>query len=200
MKKLAMMLCLFAGVTFGHPGNALAVLIDWSTGGYFQNQIGDTIGSDFDKLQVIGSSGTLNLTENISTTAVINPYVFTVGYNAGYNSGAYFSSWYQMSRWLTVESIASAISNDYRAYISSGDSLLVNDSQTITFDLGEKGLLDVTSLGFSVLDVGIGDYGGDMYATFFLHDVPDVPEPSTLLLLGIGLGGLAVYGRRKRTS
>lgn len=77
---------------------------------------------------------------------------------------------------------------------------MVNDSQTITFDLGEKGLLDVTSLRFSVFGPGVGGYAGDMYASFLLHDVPDVPEPSTLLLLGIGFGGLAMYGRRKRIS
>lgn len=75
--------------------------------------------------------------------------------------------------------------------VSSGNKIndnnfspLVDDTLTVFFDIGNGfTLADITGVGFQ--------YGTS------LDSSPPVPEPGTILLLGVGLFGLAVYGKRR---
>ena len=60
---------------------------------------------------------------------------------------------------------------------------------TLTFRRGDKPVLDEIRFGSSYNDViGASDGPGD------------IPEPSTFLIWTLGLLGLAVYARRRRTK
>lgn len=90
---------------------------------------------------------------------------------------------------------------DYR-----GESLqFVSDWTTV--DLGD--LAGARSLAFELFSTDIGDWGMNTPASFAIDNLvafredptsPAVPEPSSLLLAGLGLGGLAFYQRRSRRA
>ena len=64
-----------------------------------------------------------------------------------------------------------------------------------TFSVVTTSLLGQTAqLEFTVASTGSGVSGA------FLDDVTNVPEPSTILLFGLGALGLTAYGRRRRRA
>jgi hypothetical protein len=82
----------------------------------------------------------------------------------------------------------------------NGESHLLG---TITFDAtGLVGSFSLTSDANGptdgVLDLGGGNISGTTTFNGATMDVAAVPEPGTLSLLGMGLGGLYVVGRRSR--
>ncbi len=55
--------------------------------------------------------------------------------------------------------------------------------------MGGQLVIDVDLLGFD---------GSDADATFFLKEIPTVPEPTAMAI--IGLGGFALLGKRRRAA
>ncbi len=81
---------------------------------------------------------------------------------------------------------------DYRFADNSLDYII---DEWTEFDL--SGLGTVSSVGFAFAGSDIGDFGLNTPAYFAIDNISIVPEPSTALLVGLGLLGLA---RRSRTA
>jgi len=82
----------------------------------------------------------------------------------------------------------------------AGDGFYTFNYSNQTFGWSLAGLISLNSLG--KLDVTVSSVFGDFYLdssvlTAFGNEVAPVPEPGTMVLLGIGMLGLAIYGKRR---
>ena len=76
-----------------------------------------------------------------------------------------------------------------------GNSYTGNSTAFYKFDAGTAGINSLT-LGSVPHDMSKAISNGAIYST----GVSTVPEPSTYLLLASGLGGLGIFGRRRRQA
>jgi len=196
MKKVLMMLCAVM-LVFGMVGSASATVLtfdDFTTTSY--EAIPDGYGG-------------FNW-DNATTIGVVNGPIHTPGsgYEHGAVSGNYTAFNYNGASPSYIDLAGSGTFTFNGAWFTSAWS-----NQTISFNGYNNGSLLYTSSPFSIntstpLWIELGWSGIDRLAisntgsqwamdNFTFDQSAPVPEPSTMLLMGVGLIGLAGYGRKR---
>jgi hypothetical protein len=196
--------------------SAQAVTIPWSVAGVSTTVPGG--GGAYNlTVNLIAASGSIDLTENVSKTIGLQDFNWSMSANTFGIASAV------VDRSLTVGGASLTIDQDYNFGSSSAFGLILKNggftlAPTLTFDLGNTGMVDVTLLavtnpgggpsvgttatsgsGLTTATSSSFPHGRGLVAQFVLHDVVAIPEPSTVLLFTLGLGGLALRARRRGT-
>lgn len=97
---------------------------------------------------------------------------------------------------LFVQADGATYLSDYQVVPNQSHPI---DFRPFSFDLGALGsdISDVEYLGFAVRSMLVDDPSNpDAYHVM----AAPVPEPGTMLLMGIGILGLAIYGKRRKSA
>jgi len=177
------------------PGYSITI---YASGSYYQESIGDQMGTVFDKLYLDAMSGSVDLSVGTPIDVTINMLTFVTGTNS-WTGG--WSLDYSAVRSLTINgTLTQNITQSYRAYISYSDTLYMDQGPTSHFDnidlgSGLYGDLDVTPLALTV----VSDANNiELKARFLLTDTYTVPEPGILILLGIAMSAIGAVSWRLR--
>ena len=84
-------------------------------------------------------------------------------------------------------------------HFRQGWNLTWNDPVVVNFGSGGQFTIELDDVGYESWFWQGPDGTADVYATITLNSAP-VPEPTTLLLSGLGLLGMGAYIRRKRSK
>jgi hypothetical protein len=173
----AIIASLLAATTLAAPANAA---ITFSVDDKAVSAIGDSIGSDFDKLNVTGASGSISAPGSIK----LGDYTFVAGLNCDFASCGPFNGIFTFTG--TVQGKAASFSTPYTIAINSSDTLTFGGSP-FRFG-GLKGTLDPVSLSS----------GGEVVSGSMFATITAVPEPSTwgLMIVGFGMVGFATRRRK----
>jgi hypothetical protein len=204
--RLALLLLLFLS------GGKLAYadeIINYSFGNYFQNQIlNDGTRPTFDVLSLTGWAGSVSIAPG---SAVVLPISF-VQFNDGpsctsgcssvatQNGSAVFSATINGStQTLTVPFLACLNMPISNCGTPTDDTIQLFASAPVGFSLADGSTLTLSSLDMAQLtgvNDGIHDVGHLQGNFAVTTPVSPVPEPSTVLLLGVGLLGVFALSRR----
>ena len=142
--------------------------------------VGTGLVTGFAKVGVLGGLVNLLIPLNVggtnTVTSVVAALAITVQNNAGWTTGVASMTLPSTPNGATTTYVTTAQGSDSRTAGHNGSITLVNPTKVITNAAGILPLFTTITLNFT---------GGG------------VPEPGTLLLIGSGVVGLAVLGRRR---
>jgi hypothetical protein len=163
-----------------------------TSGAPTQISLGDTIGSDFDKLQIQGATGTIG---SNTTSILLDKLTFTAGVNAivpaTYNNLFSFAESVTINTGSGGPSGTGILTVPFNLAISFSDTLTVVGGTTLSIAVGSS----VWTLVVNGLTIGPNP-GGPMTQ---ISDPPaTTPLPAAFVLFGSGLGAIELLRRRKK--
>ena len=174
-------------VSFGSAANALT----YSTSGSpTQISLGDTIGSAYDKLTVLGASGTISANPS---TILLNTLNFTAGVNAVIP--AVYNNTFSFSETVTIGTGSGTLVVPFNLSINYSDTLTVVGGTTLSILVGAN-LWNIVVNGLIIGPNPGGTQIGYLYAQ--VSDPMTTPLPAALVLFGSGLGAIGLFSRRKK--
>jgi hypothetical protein len=174
-------------VSFGSAANALT----YSTSGSpTQISLGDTIGSAYDKLTVLGASGTISANPS---TILLNTLNFTAGVNAVIP--AVYNNTFSFSETVTIGTGSGTLVVPFNLSINYSDTLTVVGGTTLSILVGAN-LWNIVVNGLTIGPNPGGTQIGYLYAQ--VSDPMTTPLPAALVLFGSGLGAIGLFSRRKK--
>jgi PEP-CTERM motif len=139
---------------------------------------------------------------NLAGNSTPGTYIFETTFNV--NRGYDLKSLEIIGRWMTDNSGTQILLNGHNltgttAHPINNPSGFVSTNDWATFDITQ----DYFNLGTNTLDFVVSNYTGasgnptGLRVEFLSETGAQAPEPGTMMLLGMGMLGLAVYGKRK---
>jgi hypothetical protein len=152
-------------------GDGDSYTLNYSTESWAAARLGDRVGGEFDKFELLPVTDSLTLTEGVPTTALVNLGVFTVGL-----TGQPIEYRWRLTRALTINGVTRPLSQP--ATIATGmntDFLRLGDGRTLSFEVplsGGSGIVEVTPLEQDLWGTtGNPTNTEPVHATFLLRDV-----------------------------
>jgi hypothetical protein len=163
-----------------------------TSGSATQIKLGDTIGSNYDQLQVLGAAGTIGPS---TTSILLNTLIFTAGVNA--IVPAVYNGAYSFNETVTIGTGSGNLVVPFNLSINYSDTLTIVGGTTLSILVGTN----VWNLVVNGLTIGPNSGGPETgYLTAQVSDPPAAtPLPGAIVLFGSGLGGIALLYRRRRT-
>ena len=178
---------LLAGVTFLSFGSAANALTYTTSGAPQQISLGDTLGTDFDKLDIQGVTGTIS-----PGPITLNTLTFTAGVNADvaadYNNLSFAEN-------VTIGAGAGTLTVPFNLSINYTDTLMIVGGATLSILVGSD-LWTLVVDGLTLSNDGSGPISASLTAQVSESTV--TPLPAALVLFGSGLGALGLFGRRRK--
>jgi len=178
---------LLAGVTFLSFGSAANALTYTTSGAPQQISLGDTLGTDFDKLDIQGVTGTIS-----PGPITLNTLTFTAGVNADvaadYNNLSFAEN-------VTIGAGAGTLTVPFNLSINYTDTLMIVGGATLSILVGSD-LWTLVVDGLTLSNDGSGPISASLTAQ--VSESAATPLPAALILFGSGLGALGLFGRRRK--
>jgi hypothetical protein len=178
---------LLAGVTFLSFGSAANALTYTTSGTPQQISLGDTLGTDFDKLDIQGVTGTIS-----PGPITLNTLTFTAGVNADvaadYNNLSFAEN-------VTIGAGAGTLTVPFNLSINYTDTLMIVGGATLSILVGSD-LWTLVVDGLTISNDGSGPISASLTAQ--VSESAATPLPAALVLFGSGLGALGLFGRRRK--
>lgn len=178
---------LLAGVTFLSFGSAANALTYTTSGAPQQISLGDTLGTDFDKLDIQGVTGTIS-----PGPITLNTLTFTAGVNADvaadYNNLSFAEN-------VTIGAGTGTLTVPFNLSINYTDTLMIVGGATLSILVGSD-LWTLVVDGLTLSNDGSGPISASLTAQ--VSESAVTPLPAALVLFGSGLGALGLLGRRRK--
>lgn len=149
-----------------------------------------------DTISITSFSGSTTLLPGVAQTLQIGTLNLTVGFSSSINGSQTFNT----NRNITLNALTWTLLQDTTVSITPAfDKASVNNGGTTTFNVGGGFFVDVTPIAYTTVNLPTaGSSANDpINATFLLYSSSAAPEPSTLVLLPLGLACGALVRRRR---
>src|SRR5258706_637005 len=175
-------------VSFGPTANALTYSTSGAAG---QLSLGDTLGTDFDKLDVQGASGAISS----GSTITLNTLTFTAAVNA--TAAADYNNIFSFVENVTIGSGSGTLTVPFNLSINYSDTLTIVGGTTLSILVGAELWILVVN-GLTLGPNSGGPEIGLLTAQVSESPAP-TPLPAALVLFGSGLGAMGLFGRRRKS-
>jgi hypothetical protein len=187
-----------AGLILSSSGPVANALTYTTSGAQTQSSLGDTIGSQYDQLQIQVASGTIG---SNTTSIVLNTLTFVAGVNA--TVPATYTNQFSFTENVTISTGSGGPSGTgiltvpFNLIISSADTLTILGGTKLSIQVGSS----IWNIVVNALTIGPNSGGSETLAlTAQISDPPAAtPLPAALLLFGSGLGAMELLRRRKKS-